>query len=301
MKIKDIIFDAIKGFFIGVALLIPGVSAATIALVTKVYDKLITNISTLLKSFWPSLKALLAIGVGVLIAIVSMWIPLKLATEHILFAIVCLFAGSMIGSVPDVVNNIKDEPIKKRHYLYLLLAILAGMSLGIMSYHLDADVSSLFNPISWQLYLVIIPIGFLASAGIVVPGISGSMLLLVLGFYTNILGLVDSIKDQPGQVIGVLACMAVGVIIGMFFFSKLMKQLFKKYKTATYVWIIGLVIGSIFSLFYNHDMMAYYQTHGVAWWEGLLGTILLIGGFIGSYYLVIYQRKHKNETRQVSK
>lgn len=300
MKIKDIVIDAIKGFFIGTALLIPGVSAATIALVTKVYDKLINNISTLLKSFWPSLKALLAIGVGVLIAIIGMWIPLKLATEHILFAIVCLFAGSMIGSIPDVTSNIKDEPLKKRHYLYLLLAILAGMSLGIMSYHLNVDVSSLFNPIQGSLYAIIIPIGFIAAAGVVVPGISGSMLLLVLGFYANILGLVDSIKSQPGQVIGVLACMAVGVILGMFFFSKLMKQLFKKYKTATYVWIIGLVVGSIFSLFYNHDMMAYYQGHGIPWWEGLLGFILLVGGFIGSYYLVLYQRKH-NENRQISK
>ena len=294
MKIKDIIIDMVKGFFIGTALLIPGISAATIALVTKVYDKLITNISTLLKSFWPSLKALLAIGIGVLIAIVSMWIPLQLATEHILFAIVCLFAGSMIGSVPDVVDNIKEEPIKKRHYLYLLLAILAGMSLGIMSYHLNVNVSTLFNPISWKLYLIMIPIGFLASAGVVVPGISGSMLLLVLGFYTNILGLVKSIKDQPGQVIGVLVCMAIGVIIGMFFFSKLMKQLFKKYKIATYIWIIGLVIGSIFSLFYNNEMMHYYVTHGITWWEGLLASILLIGGFIGSYYLVIYQRKTKS-------
>ena len=300
MKIKDIIFDGIKGFFVGVALLIPGVSAATIAFVTKIYDKLITNISTLLKSFWPSLKTLLPIGVGVLIAMASMWIPLKLATEHILFAIVCLFAGSMIGSVPDITSNLKEEKIKPHQYLYLLIAILAGMSLGIMSYHLNADVHSLFEPIHWSLYLIMIPVGFIASAGIVVPGISGSMLLLVLGFYTNILGLIDSIKTQPGQVIGVLMCMAVGVIIGMFFFSKLMKQLFKKYQTSTYIWIVGLVIGSIFSLFYNHDMMNYYATHGIPWWEGLVGAILLIGGFIGSYFLVIYQRK-QNETRQISK
>lgn len=300
MKFKDIILDIVKGFFTGMAVLIPGVSAATIALITKIYDKLITNISTLLKSFWPSLKALIPIGIGIIAAILAMWIPLQLAKENILFAIVCLFAGAMIGSVPNVTSNIKDEPLKKRHYLYLLLAILVGMSLGIMSYHLNFDVSSLFNPIEWKLYLIMIPIGFLAAAGVVVPGISGSMLLLVLGFYTNILDLVKKLKDQPGQVIGVLGCMAVGIIIGMFFFSKLMKQLFAKYKVATYLWIIGFVIGSIFSLFYNHDMMKYYAEHGIPWWEGLLGAILLIGGFIGSYYLVIYQRKH-NANRQVSK
>lgn len=296
MKLKDTLIDIVKGFFIGTALLIPGVSAATIALITKVYDKLIGNVANLFKQFWPSFKVLIPIGIGVLVAIVSMWIPLKLATEHILFAIVCLFAGSMIGSVPDIFDNIRNEPIKKHHYLYLLLAILCGMLFGILSYHLNVDVSSLFSPIGWQLYLIIIPIGFLAAAGVIVPGISGSMLLLVLGFYTNILGLVDKIKEQPGQVIGVLACMAVGVILGMIFFSILMKQLFKRVRTATFIWIIGLVVGSIFSLFYNHDIMHYYLDHGITWWEGLLGAILLIGGFVGSYYLVLYQRRNKIDT-----
>ncbi|MCQ2792659.1 MAG: DUF368 domain-containing protein [Bacilli bacterium] len=300
MNIKDVLIDALKGFCMGVAVLIPGVSAATIALISKIYDKLITNIANLFKTFWPSLKALIPIGIGIIIAILAMWFPLKLATEHILFAVVCLFAGSMIGSVPDITDNIKHEPLKKRYALYLLLAILCGMSLGIMSYHLNIDVSALFNPIDWKLFIVIIPVGILSAAGVIVPGISGSMMLLVLGFYTNILGLVDKLKSQPGQAIGVLICMLVGIIVGMFFFSLLMKQLFKKAKVATYVWIIGLVVGSIFSLFYNHDIMAYYHEHGIPWWEGLLGAILLIGGFVGSYYLVIYQRKHQNENRQVS-
>lgn len=300
MKFKEKVFDAIKGFFIGTALLIPGVSAATIALITKVYDKLINNVSTLTKKFWPSLKVLIPIGIGVIVAIIAMWIPLKLATQHILFAIVCLFAGSVIGSVPDIASNIKKEEIKPHHYIFLIIAILCGMTFGILSYHCDLDVSNLFNPISWQIYLIIIPIGFLAAAGVVVPGISGSMLLLVLGFYTQILALVDKIKNQPGQVIGILACMAIGVIIGMICFSKLMKCLFKKYNLATFIWIIGLVVGSIFSLFYNHDIMKYYSKHGIAWWEWLLGAILLIGGFIGNYYLVIYNRKH-HASGQISK
>lgn len=292
-KTKESLFDVIKGFFIGTAILIPGVSAATIALVTKVYDKIITNIASLFKKFWPSFKTLIPVGIGVAIAIVSMWIPLHLATEHILFAIVCLFAGSMIGSVPDVASNVEFTKLKKRHYLYLLLAIGVGMSLGILSYHLNIDISTLFKPtISWKLYLIIIPIGFLGAAGITVPGISGSMLLLVLGFYKPILGLVEQVKTNARQVIGVLGCMAVGVILGMIFFSILMKQLFKKAHDATYVWIIGFVVGSIFSLFYNHDIMNYYFTKGIVWWEGLLGALLLIGGFILSYSLVIYQRKH---------
>ncbi|MCQ2752678.1 MAG: DUF368 domain-containing protein [Bacilli bacterium] len=291
MKFKDTLIDALKGFLIGTALLIPGVSAATIAFVTKVYDKLITNVSSLAKKFWPSFKALIPIGIGVAIAIVAMWVPLKLATQHVLFAIVCLFAGSMIGSLPEVTDNVRHQPLKKRYIIYLLLAILGGMSFGLLSYHCGLDVSSLFNPtIKWPVYLIIIPIGFLAAAGIVVPGISGSMMLLVLGFYTQILGMFGEGKAF-GPALGVLVCMAIGVILGMICFSRLMKYLFSKVPTQTYIWLIGLVAGSIFSLFYNHDMMAYYEK-GIAMWEWILGFVLLILAFVGSYALSLYGRKH---------
>lgn len=292
MKIKDAIFDAIKGFLMGTAILIPGVSAATIAFITKVYDKLITNVANLTKKFWPSFKALIPIGIGVVLAIVAMWFPLKLATQHILFAIVCLFAGCMIGSMPDIASNLKGEPLKKRYFIYLIVAILIGMSFGILSYQCDADLSTWFTPsIKWPVYLVIIPVGFLAAAGIVVPGISGSMFLLSIGFYTQILGMFGDNKPF-WPAVGVLACMAVGVILGMIFFSWLMKCLFKQAKNATYVWIIGLVAGGIFSLFYNHDMMAYYHDKGLVWWEILLAVVLFIGGLVGSYALSAYQKKH---------
>ncbi len=293
MKIKDIVIEAIKGFFIGVAILIPGISAGTIALITKLYRKIINSLSNIFKSFWPSLKSLIPIGIGVMIAIVSMWIPLKLATTHILFAIMCLFAGSMIGSLPDVTSKIKKENVKKHHLIYFVVAILLAVSLGILSYHLNFDVSKLFDLNDYKIYLIIIPVGMLGSAGIVVPGISGSMLLLVTGFYKSILDLENKMGTQPGLVILLLVCMAIGVILGMICLSRLMKRLFNKYETATYIWIIGLVIGSIFSLFYNHDSMHYYFEHGISWWEAILGVILLIIGFIVSYSLFIYQRKQK--------
>lgn len=296
MKYKDKLFDAIKGFFIGVAFLIPGISGGTVALVTKVYDKMTKAISNLLKKFIPNFLILLPIGIGVLIAMVSMWIPLHLGMEHIMLAMVSLFAGCVIGSLPDVYDNIKDDKIYKRHYLYLILAIGCGAAFGILSANsskIGINVDNLFYPIKGSLYLIIIPIGFVAATGIVVPGISGSMMLLVIGFYKPILGLVSQLKNHTanfGQVIGVLACMAIGVILGMIVFSKIMRILFRKYKTATYVWIIGLVVGSIFSLFYNNDIIAHYN-QGIKTYEWILSVILLIGGFVGSYYLVLYQRK----------
>lgn len=296
MKIKEKIFDAIKGFFVGMALLIPGVSGGTIALLTKIYDKMVDATSKLARHFWSSFKVLLPIGIGVLIALVSLWIPLKYATQYILFAMICLFAGSMVGGMPDITDKVKGKPFKKRYIAYLIIAIGCGALFGILSYHCNLDASTLFNPINWKTYLIMIPIGFIASAGIVVPGISGSMMLLVLGFYSQILGLIDIIKTDPskiGSCLGVLGCMAVGVILGMICFSKLMKTLLNKFNTATYIWIIGMVTGSIFSLFYNHDIMAYYINHGIPLWEGILGGGLLIVGFIISYSIVRYQRKKK--------
>ena len=293
MKIKQHIIDIIKGFFIGTALLIPGVSAASIALISRVYQKLINNIANLTHNFLKSFLNLIPIGIGVALAMVSMWIPLKLASEHILFAVVCLFAGSLIGSIPDVTDKLVNKEIHKKHYLIFILGLIIGILLGILSYFSDIDLSHLFNPIHYSLYLIIIPVGFIASLGVVVPGISGSMILLVIGFYTQILGLINQITSNPLGVIGVLACMAIGVILGMICFSKLMKYFLNKFESETYIAILGLLIGSIFSIFFNRDVIYYFDHHGVPFYEGILGGILLIIGFIVSYYLIVYQRKHK--------
>ena len=307
MKFKEKMFDAIKGFFIGFAFLIPGVSGGTVALVTKVYDKMTKAIANLFKNFIPNFLTLLPIGIGVLIAMVGMWYPLHKATEYIPLAMVSLFAGCVIGSLPDVISNVKNDKLLKRHYLYLVIAILIGAAFGVLSANskmIGIDVSSLFSPIDFKIFLIITPIGFLASTGIVVPGISGSMFLLVIGFYKPILGLIENFKT-PNLILpslGILICMAIGVILGMIVFSKIMRILFNKFNTATYIWIIGLVVGSIFSLFYNNDLVEHYQK-GIEIYEWILASILLIGGFILSYSLVRYSRKHKkdnntlNETR----
>jgi len=292
IKFKDKIFDAIKSMGIGVAILIPGVSAGTIALITKIYDKMTYAIANIFKEFKKSIITLIPIAIGVAIAMLAAWVPLHLASQHILFAMISLFAGCVIGSIPDVVDNIKGETIKKRYWIYLIIAIGCGALFGILSYHCGLDVKHLFEPsIDKKLYFIIIPVGFIAATGIVVPGISGSMMLLVLGFYTNILGIFKGGKNI-GPAIGVLACMAVGVLLGMLVFSKIMRLLLSKFKVPTFICIIGLVIGSIFSLYYNHDIIAYYKA-GIKWWEYMLAAFLLIGGFIGSYALTLYNRKHK--------
>lgn len=306
IKFKDKIFDAIKAMGVGVAILIPGVSAGTIALITKIYDKMTTSIANIFKDFKKSILTLIPIGIGVALAMVAAWVPLKYATTYIKFAIVSLFAGCVIGSVPDVVDNIKGETIKKRYWVYLILAIGCGALLGILSYHCKLDFKKYFEPkIDSKLLLIIIPVGFIGATGIVVPGISGSMLLLVLGFYSNILNMLHR-DANLGMAIAVLACMAVGVLLGMLVFSKLMRFLLGKFRVATFIWIIGLVIGSIFSLYYNFEIIEYYKK-GIEWWEYMLAAFLLVGGFIGSYALTLYNRKHKqleankDESRQVSK
>lgn len=309
MKVKEILVDGAKAFIVGTTTTVPGVSTGTIALIVKLYDKFITSLANLTKNFWPSVKTLIPIGIGMLLATLGTWFPLKLATENILFAVLCLFAGSIIGSVPGLADNIKGEKIKKKYWIYLIIAIAMGAILGVLSHHCNFDVSHLFKPkIDWKLYFIIIPVGIVSSIGMVVPGISGSMLMLTIGFYTQILGLVDIMRTDHSQIIPALSVyliMSISVLIGMVLFSILMKKLFKNAHTATFIWILGFIGGSIFSLFYNHDIMNYYTNHGVPWWEGVLGVVFFIGGFVGSYFLVRYQRKqtadnNKDEIGQVS-
>ncbi len=295
MKLKNYLRDFFKSMAIGVACIIPGVSGGTIAIIVKLYDRLLYAVNNLFKDFRNSLKVVIPVALGILVAIGIMWYPLDLAFEHLMLAIVALFGGFIMGSLPGIYDNVKEVKPKTIHYIIMVITLVVAVLFGVFSVAYELDVSSLFSqPYEWYLYLILIPVGMIASFALIVPGISGSMLLLVLGFYTEILALIDNVKDGKYifETIGLLGCMAIGVIIGFFIFAGLMGYLLKNFKTATFYGIIGFVIGSLFSLFYNFEIVEYYNL-GITWWEWLLTAILFIGGLSLSYYIVLQQRKYE--------
>ena len=308
MNVKEWFKTLLAGMGIGLGSAIPGVSGGTIAVILKVYEKILWAISNIFKEFKRAVIYLLPVLLGVVLAIIPTLYLMDKALNGFLFGIICLFAGFIIGSIPGITDEVKGQIIKKWHIITLVIALLVAVGLGIASVLIKADVSSIMVNPQWWVYLILIPVGLIASTALVVPGLSGSMLLLLLGFYKPLVTTtVETAKEclqgnwaNFGQQIGVLACFAIGVVVGFYLISKLMHYLLAKYRLMTFYAIIGFVIGSTAALFFNYEIYAYYY----AWapskyvYELPIAGVLLIGGCALSYLLVRYSRKHKEEVKE---
>lgn len=291
--------DVLKGFVVGLGAIVPGVSGGVLAVMLKVYDRIIFGISNLRKEFWKSVKDLLPLGVGAVVSIAVCWYPLNLAFEYIPFVIVSLFAGLILGSMPTVFDEVKGSKIKPIHIVIFIVSLAVAIGIGVFSVQFELDMGELFASLPWWLYLLMIPLGVLIAITLIVPGISGSMLLIAMGFYKHLLNLAQNIISfiNVPQSIGLLLCLLVGIIVGFLSLTKLMNYVLLHHKTGIYSLIIGFVIGSFVSLYYNNDMMVCYRA-GIEIWQYILGGVLLLAGTAFSYWFVLFERKH---TKNMSK
>jgi putative membrane protein len=180
--------------------------------------------------------------------------------------------------------------------------------LGVLSVVTSFDASPIVNTLGvWQL-LVVFLVGLIAVSALVVPGISGSMFLLVLGFYAPLttmirdflLTLETGLSSNLIAPLIVLGVFGLGLLVGFVLISLLMKFLLGQYKLATYFGIIGFILGSLVALYYNYEVVGMYGS--LPWWHILIAAGLLILGGLVSLWLARYGKKHpepKENTRDV--
>ena len=320
MKIKEWFRKLVAGLAIGAGAAIPGVSGAAIAVIFHVYEDIIGAVNNFRKKFGWAIKVLIPILLGILIAVVACIIIFSYAFEYLMFVLICVFAGFLIGSFPGITDEVKGEKITKKNGLLIGIGALFVIVLGVLNIiaglnHFSVNDLSLPQP-AWWLYLLLIPVGAVAAVALTVPGLSGSLILLILGFYRP---LVDNVKgwasemikqgdfSHTGALFGVLGCFAVGCLIGVVLVSKIMNILLKKCRKETFFVIIGFIAGSILVLFANSNIVDYYQTwanpeygnnpnvniHPVLpmWLEIIIGILVLALCAFLSYRLVVAQRK----------
>lgn len=294
-KVKETLKDGAVGAGIGCAVIVPGISGGTIALVTGAFKKIVTAVDKLFsKLFWKNLAILIPFGIGAVLAIAALYFPITLAFEHCMLAIVCLFAGFMVGSVPSVTDKIKDKKPNCAEIAFCLAGFIVVVLFGVLSllFNLNSAVLETFNNNPWYLYPILLFVGIISSTGLIVPGFSGSMLLMVIGFYDKILNLVKQIPSQPGWSILRLFTFAIGVLLGFVLFSKLMKKLFEKHPRIANSVVLGFLVGSIIAIYVNDQMFDYLKS-SLGTLDYMLSPVFLIVGFVISYLIVRYERKHQ--------
>lgn len=296
--------SCLLGFFIGAAVIVPGISGSTIAIIFKLYDKLLYAVSKLFKKFVLCFLFLLPIVIGAVVGFFLGFLGIRELLALAPFVVIAFFAGLMIGAFPAVKDEIKNEKPTKLRIVLLILGILIPIAIGLLSALLTpaetlTDVTK-FASIEWWEYLLFILIGYVVAITQVVPGLSATALLMAIGYFTPLMESFhrDYWAERP-EIFGVYAALIVGFLVGLFTFSKFLTYLFHKARATTYYFIVGLSCGSIASMFFNPDTYAIYQdwASGASSirWELPVGIVLIAVGMTLSYLFVRYERKKEKE------
>lgn len=292
-KVKSFFMDILRGIAIGIAFIIPGFSGGSIAAILGIYEKLIGAIADIFSDFKNSIKTLFPIGLGMVIGIISLLFPLSWALESFPIPTVSLFVGLAIGGMPSITDNVRGKRITYKNLIAMIIPAVIVLAISFMPIGADKNLTSL----SFGGYALLFLIGILGSSALVVPGISGSMLLLILGYYNPIVNLVTDhllLGKDIGISILVLGITAIGIAVGFIGISAIMKFLLKNYPRATYFAIIGFIAGSIPTIYVSTVKEAgmTLKTLPSSPLHWITCVLLLAVGFLISYTLVIYSRKY---------
>ena len=228
------------GLMMGVSDLIPGVSGGTIAVVLGIYDRLIAAINGLFSKEWKKhLSFLIPLGIGVACSLlafshVMQWLMDKHESLTYYF-----FLGLIIGILPFLFR--KSNAFTMFRWQHALLMLLGIVLISIIPIDQSADAA--MTNLTFSSYLLLFFAGLVASAAMILPGISGSFIFLVLGTYNTVVNAVTALDLK------IMIAVAAGIGIGILTMSKVIHYFLTHFRTATFAFIIGSVIGSVFLIF----------------------------------------------------
>ncbi len=272
----------LKGAVMGIANVIPGVSGGTLAVIMGIYDKFISAISNIFKDFVKNLLFLLPIVLGMGVSIIISSKVIGNAFEAIPLATALFFEGLIIGGMPILYNKIKGHEKKPLNIGILLIVFALLLVYTFVLGGINNEVVILeFNFIE---YLKLFLVGVVGAASMIIPGISGSMTLMVLGYYnliiTDAVGNITNF-DLLSRNLNILIPFGLGCVIGIVVIAKIIEYLLKKFEIKTYFAIFGFVFASMIIVICQNIPQEFKI------WELLLGFGFMVIGFFISYFVSI--------------
>lgn len=243
-NIKNFIF----GIILGIANVIPGVSGGTMAVILNVYDKILLALSR--EKLKQNITFLGVLGVGVLIGIFTFSKAITYLFENYYMATNFCFIGLVIGSLPMLYKKAKFNGVQKKNWIpfafalffmaaLAIIKLMPGASDGVFS----VNQLTMLPKLGWLFISA-----FISTIGMILPGISGSFIMLLLGVYTLTLKAISTFD------LIILIPVGLGVLTGGVAGVKLVKTLLRDHPQALYFTIMGLMIGSIFLIFPGFEL-----------------------------------------------
>lgn len=255
-----------KGLIIGCASILPGVSGGTMALSLGIYERLIKIASNIFKDFKDNVKFLVPMFLGAGIGVILLSNIISVTLDKYEEATILLFVGLMIGGIPSLLSKVKKKTL---NYKNVSIAVISFLIVIIFVFMNDTGNQVLFINMNVSDYLLLFLVGIIAAATLVIPGISGSLILMIMGYYRPIIDTISSLFHFEYIVdnLLILVPFGLGVIVGIIVVSKIIKYLLNKYHTQTYYSIYGIIFASIIGILYPLNI-------------GLAIIVMFIGIFI---------------------
>lgn len=293
------VVNVLKGIVIGVANAIPGVSGGTMMVIMKVFDRLLGavcfNLKKLKENFWFLLTIVIGMGIGVILSSKV----LSICFEQFYVQTQFFFMGVVLGSLPMIYKEAtKEKKLAPVHLIPFAIGVAVIIGVSLISSSMGANTVRTTLDVSTFIYLVIVSI--IAAAAMIMPGLSGSLVLLILGGYQTAIQAVDEMN------IPILIPIAIGIIIGIVACAKIITICLEKWQRGTYSVILGLIFGSFYAIFPREstsvqiiDGVEKTVTEGANFHFNSTGIIAIIIGIIGVILplsMELIDKKKKAET-----
>lgn len=237
-----------RGSLLGVANIMPGVSGGALAISMGIYDKIIYAITHLRKDLKNSIRILTPIGIGVVLGFAGLSFVIRWLFEEYPLQTNLLFVGLVLGGIPEILKPIRAEKVRAAgilafFFFFFLVAVLPMLNISGKEAVMD---------LSFATAVKMFGIGIISAATMVVPGVSGSMILLLIGYYQPLLdeitgciqGFLTMNVDQMIRGVLILAPAVLGLGAGIIVIAKIVEYLLAHHKTTSYWGILGLIIAS---------------------------------------------------------
>ncbi|MBU1142652.1 MAG: DUF368 domain-containing protein [Firmicutes bacterium] len=282
----------IKGSFVGMGSILPGISGSMIAAILKIYQELITALNDFTKHPFQALKSVWEYIVGVIIGIGFGFLFIKIFLDALPIPFTLLFIGFILGAIPGIIKELQS---KKYHYSQFIVMIL--MMLMMIGFLFIQEGSSTTG--TWVYYLVIFLIGVIFAAALITPGLSGATMLLALGFFQILIDLGDDIIrafltlnfTEIAPYIPMLLLLLLGAVVGLIGMGKIMYQLLTHFKSHFYFGVLGIVIVSPFNILFTLQQDTENNVFQTTWYIWLLGALFFVLGVYLTHIITVKGQK----------
>jgi len=250
-KIKEMIINFINGFCMALADSVPGVSGGTVAFILGFYDNFINSLDDIFRGNWEAKKKafiyLIKIGIGWAVGFLLAAIVLSNLFNTKIYEMSSLFLGFIIFAIPLIIKE-ERESFKGKYIniIFTVLGIALVVGIAVLSSFAGFDIN--FQNLNIGTYIYIFVVAMVAISAMILPGISGSTILLIFGIYIPIMNSIKTFLHFDFSVLPILITFGLGILVGVMLFARIARKCLEKHRSQTVYAILGLMLGSIYSI-----------------------------------------------------